>query len=1001
MGDFIRRRLGTVVVLGFLIVLFSANRIAVVTTDFWWFSERGFRDVFTTVLSTRLLLGLGFGVLLAVLIAVNLFIARRMRPFAVPTSPQQAQIQRYREMADPYLPWLIIAVAVMFAATSGLALSAGWETWLLFTNGGNVGVADPQFGTDIGFYLFRLPFWQLVQGWLFTSLVLTGLLAAGAHYLLGGIRPEAEGEKVLPAVKAHLGVLLALILAVRAWGYWLDRYELNFSPRGTVTGASYTDINAELPALYLLIGVSVIAIVLVLISLRRSGFLLPGAAVALLVVASIILQGAYPAAIQRLRVDPQELARESPFIDRNIEATRQAYGLDEVELQPLPIANDLDEQDVVDNEVTLRNVRLWDPEVLETTYQELQSLRPYYEFNTVAIDRYDIDGELRQVMLSTRELSELPESSNSWQNRHITFTHGYGIVASQVNTATSEGQPVFLSSNIPPSGAEALVPSEQAGVYFGEFAAPAFNLVRTEASELDYEEAEGQEQVLTEYDGDAGVPITNILHRAMYALRFNDYNLVLTNLLRDDSRIIHSRQVVERAREIAPFLEYDTNPYPVVNDGRIVWVIDAYTTSDRYPYSERQQLGLGDRMVPVNYVRNSVKVAVDAYHGDVTLYRVEEDDPILDAWEEAFPGLITPAEEAGSLTANFRYPQDLFRLQSDLYEAYHIPEAAEFYNRADEWSVPADPAFAANQGDGATDLTGVSQRRLEPFYLLMRLPGEEVEEFVLIQPYLATGRPNMVAWLAGRSDGEQLNELFAVRFPTDQQVLGPFQAQARIQQDDDISAYITLRSREGSDVVFGNLQVLPIADSILYVQPLFLENPQAQIPELARVAVVMGGQTAFDRTLAGALSQLIGTEVPETLAEEEARESVSDPVGGDDEEARDDDDDGAADGDDDVAGGAPDDDPDDDGDVVLSEQLLLDALEAFERADAALRDGDLAAYQRAITDAQQLLQQAAEAEGVSLEELLDDEDEGGDEVSDAELLEELEEEEAAEDGDGS
>ncbi len=966
MGDLVRRRLGTVVVLGLLLVLFSANRIAVLVTDFWWFDARGFRQVFTTVLSTRVVLALVFGAILALLIAANLFIARKLRPFYVPSSPQQAQIQRYREMADPYLPWLIAAIAVVFGATSGLAVSASWETWLLFRDGGTVGIADPQFGVDLGFYLFSLPFWSLLQTWLFTSLVLTGMLTAGAHYLLGGIRPEAEDEKILPAVKGHLAVLLALILAVRAWGYWLDRYELLYSERGTVTGAAFTDVNAELPALYLLIGVSVIAIGLVLASIRRSGFLLPGAAVGLLVVASIILQGAYPAVIQRVQVDPQELAREQEFIQRNLDATRAAYGLDEVDRVPFSIANDLDLDDVVDNDITFLNVRLWDPNVLETTYQQLQSLRPYYEFNSVATDRYEIDGEMRQVMLATRELSQLPETSDNWQNRHITFTHGFGVVASQVNTANPEGQPVFIASNIPVAGTEAVVPSEQSSIYFGEFANPPFNLVRTDEDELNFEDPETQEQVLTEYDGNAGVAINSIGRRLAFALRFNDYNLILTNLLRDDSAIIYNRQITQRVREVAPFLELDSNPYPVVENGRVRWVIDAYTTSNRYPYSQRQTLSTGTGNLPVNYVRNSVKVTVDAFDGDVTLYRVEDDDPILDAWENIFPGLITPASEAGDIAKNFRYPQDLFALQSDIYTAYHIPEATAFFNRADEFDLPNDPALAANQASGsgpaATADLAAGGQRLEPYYLLMKLPGEETEEFVLIQPYLARNRPNMVSWLAGRSDGENLNTLSQVRFPSDQQVLGPAQAQARIEQDDDISAYITLRSREGSDVIRGNLQVLPVADSIIYVQPLFLENPQAQIPELARVALVMGERTAFDRTLAGALSQIIGVPVPDQIADEESVDV--DQV-----------DDGVVD-DDDAEPADP---------AQVSQRLLRDALEAFSRADQALRDGNLAAYQSAVRDAQRLIEQAADAAGVGIDELLADDDE----PSDAELLDEF------------
>ncbi len=971
MGDLVRRRLGTVVILAVVLVLFSANRVAVLFTDLWWFDERGFRAVFTTVLTTRVLLGLVFGLVLAALIAVNLQIARRLRPFYVPSTPQQAQIQRYREMADPYLPWLIAAIAVLFGFTSGLAISAQWEPYLLWRNAAEVGVADPQFGVDVGYYLFSHPFLVLVQTWLFTSLILSALLTAGAHYLLGGIRPEAEGEKILPGVKAHLAILLSLILAVRAWGLWLDRYDLNYSPRGTVTGASYTDVNAELPALYLLMGVTAIAVVLVLLWIRRRGFLLPGAAIALLVVASIILQGAYPAAIQRLRVDPQELAREQEFIQRNIEATRTAYGLQDVSVSSFPIANDLDEGDVIDNEVTLRNVRLWDPEVLETTYQELQSLRPYYEFNDVSIDRYQIGGDLRQVMIATRSLSQLQEGADTWQNRHITFTHGFGVVASQVNTANPEGQPVFLSSNIPPSGEEAIVPVEEPSVYFGDFPEPVYSLVRTDAAELNFEDPETLEQVTTVYEGEGGVPINSLTRRLAFALRFNDYNLVLTNLLNPDSRIIFNRQVQQRVNAVAPFLLLDDAPYPAVVDGRVVYIVDAYTTSNAYPYSERRTLTHAGGQTTVNYARNSVKAVVDGFDGTITLYRVEDDDPVLDAWERVFPGVLETVEDDNGFAPHFRYPQDLFRLQSELFTTYHIRDSEAFYNRADEWSIPADPAFAANQG--ATDLGAAAQQRpLEPYYLLMKLPGEETEEFVLIQPYLARQRPNMVAWLAGRSDGEQLNELFGVRFPSDQQVLGPTQAQARIEQDDDISAYITLRSREGSQVIRGNLQVLPVADSLLYVQPLFLQNPQARIPELARVALVMGERTAFDRTLAGALSQLIGVPVPDSIAEEEARAAADDPLV-DDEDAELDPDAPA--------------EPDEPEDAVeLSERLIREALEAFDNADEALREGDLGRYQREVARGAELLREAAAAQGIEVEELFAPDD---DELSDADLLEEL------------
>jgi uncharacterized protein len=950
-GELIRRRLGTIIVLGVLLVLFSANRVAVLVTDWWWFSERGFSQVFTTRLSTQVLLAVGFGVLVAALVAVNLMIARRLRPFYVPSSPQQAQIQRYREMADPYLPWIIGAVAVLFGFTSGMAMSANWDTFLQWRHAVPVGQTDPIFNTDLGYYLFRLPFWELVQTWLFTTLILTTALTAGAHYLLGGIRPEAE-EKVLPSVKAHLAVLLAALLAVHAWGYWLSRYALNYSERGWVTtGASYTDVNAHLPALYLLIGVTVLAIVLVLVSIRRGGFLLPGAAIGLLVVAMILLQGAYPAAVQRLRVDPSELPREREFIEHHLAATRAAYGLDDVESGTFTVTNRLTEDEVIDNEVTLRNVRLWDPSVLETTYQQLQALRPFYQFNNVAIDRYAINGELRQVMLATRELSRLPEDRDTWQNRHVFFTHGVGVVASQVNTANPEGQPVFLSRDIPPRGeASEVVPEDQAGIYFGEFNEPVFSLVRTSEPELDFEDPEGNQQFTGGYEGNGGVPISGPLRRLLFALRFNDYNLVLTTFIQDDSRIIFNRNVSDRVRAVAPFLTLDSEPYPVVSNGRVVWIVDAYTTSNFYPYSERGVLEAGGQRVPLNYIRNSVKAVVDAFDGDVTLYRVVEDDPVLDVWERIFPGIITPMDEAPEgIAANFRYPQDLFWLQAQLYRTYHIVGAGPFYDGGDAWDIPRDPAAAINQRG---ELVAGAGGPLRPAYLLMRPPGAETEEFVLIQPYLARGRENMVAWLAGRSDDENLGSLLAVRFPTDQLVLGPPQAQARIEQDPEISAWITLRERDDSRVIRGNLQVLPIADSLLYVEPLFLQADAARIPELAQVALVLGERTAFAPTFAGALGELLGIEVPEAIVAEEAtpidvdREEVEAPP--DEEEA------------------PPPDVPDD------TNALLAEALAAFGRAEAALRAGDLAAYQREIGRARDLIEQYIREQGIPLEDVGDD-----------------------------
>ncbi|MBW3664666.1 MAG: UPF0182 family protein [Actinobacteria bacterium] len=919
MRDLLRRRLGIVIAVVLVVVLLSANRIATFLTDLWWYDALGYRGVFTGVLGAQVVLGLVFGVFLAVVVAANLQIARRLRPTIIPSTPQQAIVERYRQMADPYLPWLIGGLALLFGLTAGAAVSQQWESFLLWRNGGEFGVADPQFSRDVGFYVFDLPWVRFVQNWLFTSLILVGLLTAGAHYLLGGIRPEAPGDKVTRPVKVHLSVLLAIILAVRGWGYWLDRYMLNFSPRGQVTGASYTDVNAELPALYLLLVVTGVAIVLVLISIRRSGWLLPGAAIGLLVLASIVLSGAYPAVIQRVRVDPQELERESEFIDRNLEATRAAWGLEDIDFGLFQVTDDITEADLEEEQVTLANIRLWDPRVLETTYAELQALRPYYAFNDVDVDRYGLDGELRQVMLSARELDQsgLPEQAQTWQNQRLTFTHGFGAVASQINTTNPEGQPIFLARDIPPRGNPALVPAGESGIYFGERDEPSYSIVDTEQPELDYETSEGAEQVTTVYAGEGGVPLGNRLRRLAFSIRFADPNFVLSGLLNDDSKVIYHRGVRARVERVAPYLLFDNDPYPVILNERLAWIQDAYTHSDMYPYSERVDGFLGHQ---VNYLRNSVKAVVDAYDGTVTLYVVDENDPVVEAWRRTFPAPYADVEDAPSeLAAHFRYPEDLFTIQARVYQTYHIPTTEAFYSKADAWDIPNDPSQIANQAAGQNQAAPL----LRPYYLLMRLPGEADEEFVLIQPYLARNKPNMIAWLAGRSDPGHLGDLFAVQFPSSQTILGPQQAQARIEQDDRIAEYITLRDQAGSEVIRGNLLVIPIGSSILYVEPLFLESPQARIPQLERVVLVMGERVVFERTLQEALETLVTAPSPEEGEEEEEGEDL----------------------------------------IELQERIA----QAFQAAQDALEAGDLGGFQTQFERASELYNRLLERQGLAPE----------------------------------
>lgn len=927
MAALIRRRLGVIILAAVVLVLLSANRIATLVTDYWWYDNLGYAQVFTGKLSAQVLLFVVFGVLLAVMVGASLQWTRRIRPLFIPATAQEMALEQYRQRADPFLKWIILAVAVLFGVSAGGTAATQWETFLLWRNGGSFGITDPQFGTDVGFYIFDLPWLSFVQGWLFTSLILVLVITVAAHVMLGGIRPDNEGEKMTQPVKVHLSVLVVLILAVRAVGWWLDRYNLNFSPRGTVTGASFTDVNAELPALYLLIALTVVAIGLVLYSIRRPGFLMAGAGIALLVVASLVLQSAYPAFIQRVRVEPQELEKEAEYIARNIEATNRAYGIDGAALRPFDVNNDLSEADLTAEAPTLTNVRLWDPETLRDTYEALQDQRPYYTFHEVDVDRYEIDGELRQVMLATRELeiAGLSENARSWQNEKLVFTHGRGVVASRVNTATTSGQPVFLSRDIPTRGAQELIPGDgsddDAGaIYYGERDNPVYSIVNTDQPELAFET--GDEQVTTQYEGDGGVELGGPLRRLMFLSRFSDPNFLLSGLLNDESRVMFNRNVRERVSAIAPYLSLDADPYPVVLDGRVVWVQDAYTTSANYPYSERTTTQSGE----INYIRNSVKAVVDAYHGSVTLYVVDPEDPIIQAWQRAFPDPYAPLSDApAQLEKHFRYPQDLFTLQARMYRTYHILDTEAFYNKADEWAIPNDAAGAQNRTDGLV-------APLDPYYLLMKLPGEVDEEFVLIQPYLPRGKEIMNAWLAGRSDPEHYGELVAYQFPVDADVLGPGLAQARIEQEAEISQYITLLSDAGSEVIRGNMQIIPIGDSILYVEPLFIDSDQASIPELDKVVVVLGDRVVMEDTLDLALRRVVGARLP-VEGEDDGEELSEEPA-----------------------------------------ELITQAILVFAEADQALRDGNLALYQQRINRARQLLERAAELLDVDVEELLEPEE---------------------------
>ncbi len=913
-----------IIVIAVVILLFLALSVmSGFYVDLLWFKEVKLSSVFWTVLRAKFLLGLIFGLLFFGLLYVNLLIVRWLTPDTRILTPEQEAVERVRQNLEPYLRWLIPLGSAALALIVGIGVSREWSTFLLWRNGAGLtfGSPEPLFHRDPAFYIFSLPWLRFLQGWLFSSLVGVTLIVGIAHFLWGGIQPQAPAfaDKVAPAVRAHLSVLLGLIMLAKAWGYYLGRFDLLTSPRGVVEGASYTDVHAQLPALNFLAIVAVICAVLFLVNIRVRLWSLPVIAVGLLAVVSVLLGTAYPAFVQQFSVKPQEQQRETPYIKDNIAGTRRAFNLDTIDVSQRPADASVSTDALNENEATVSNIRLWRPAVLKENFQSLQRIRQYYEFDDVDVDRYDLNGTRRVLMVSGREVTQdgIPTGGATWQNTHLVYTHGFGAVAAQVNSASTEGAPVLTLRDIPPQGQPSI---EQPRLYFGELNDVPFVVTNTGAKELDYEGA-SQEQD-TVYSGTGGIPMGNFLQRALFAWRFKDINLLISGLIHPDSRIMIYRQIQQRVPKPAPFLKLDADPYLAVVDGHLLWIYDAYTTTNEYPYSQSVDLGdATDHLIngQANYMRNSVKVTVDAYTGAMTYYLVDPNDPIAVAWSKAFPDMFTPVSQASAdLQAHFRYPENLFQVQATQFATYHVTDPAVFFQKQDVWQVPIDPTIQANNPAASTD---TAAGPLHPYYSLMRLPSATDEHFQLILPFTPAGRQNMTAWMAADSDPGSYGKLTAYTFPSGRNVDGPTQVFAQINQDPAFSTFRTLLGQQGSTIVFGDFLVIPINDSFLYVEPVYVRsNQESSIPELKRVVVVNGNTVG------------VGTSLSEALAS-----STSDqpPTGG--------------------GGGNP--TPGGTVDQQVS-SLLDEALQHFTAADAALRAGDLATYQTELTTAQQLVQQA-------------------------------------------
>ena len=955
------RRLLIVAGVVLFVLLLSLRGIATFWTDYLWFDSVGFGSVWTTLIFSRVMLVVVGTVVAFGLLYLNLVLADRLSPPQSLTagSPDEEIIERFQDWVRTRRIRFRLAISGFFGLLIGLGAGAWWENWLLFRNSESFGITDPLFNNDLGFYIFTVPFLQDLFGWAFQFFLIAFLVVAALHYLNGGVQIMPRSQRVNPGVKVHLSVLLAIIALLKAVGYWLDRFDLLYSGRGAAYGASYTDVNAQLPAFNLLIGISVLAAILLLVNIRMKGWSLPAVAVGLWFVTSIALGGIWPAAVQRFSVEPDELNKELPFVERNIEYTREAYGLESVEVRDFAASADLTADDLAANGPTIDNIRLWDPSVLLTTYRQLQELQPFYQFEDVDVDRYVLDGELTQVMLAARELDTAGVPGGGWVNQHLVYTHGYGAVLSPANTVTTQGQPDFLVKDIDADlNAPESVQIEQARIYFGETVRSSdFVIVGTKEQEVDFPietAADGDSGALlafNSYDGAGGVEIGSIFRRAAFALRFADVNTLISGQITSDSKVLLVRNLRDRLEKAAPFLAADTDPYLVIDSsGHLVWVQDMFTVTDRYPYSTPADDGAStasgvpaagrlsvDSGLPndFNYIRNSVKATVDAYDGTITFYLFDDTDPIVRSYQRIFPDLFTDKDEMpAELLEHLRYPEDLFRVQSDVYTRYHVEDSRVFYNNGAPWQIARDPSTTASQslrGSFAAD-----NRPMVPYYLLMQLPNETDLSYLLLQPFTAATRPNMVSFLVAKSDPDEYGQLLSYELPRESFVDGPGQIGARINQEPVISREFSLLSQGGSDVIQGNMLVVPIEESIMYVQPIYVAaDPEvsaagsdiAALPEVKFVIVVYGDRIIMRETLAESLQAVFG--------------DASAPV---------------VDGETPTDGGTSEPLPEDV--TAAVDQLLGQANAAFLRADDALRAADLATYQAEVAEAQRLIEQA-------------------------------------------
>ena len=921
--------LGVLAVLGMAFTMFAGF-----WTDWLWYRSVNYSSVFTTTLWTKIGLFSVFGVLMALAVGFNIWLAHRLRPPLSAMSMEQQNLDRYRMSIAPYKKWLLFGITALVGLIAGASASGQWRTWLMWVNGVPFGQKDPQFKLDVSFYAFDLPWYRFLLGFGFAAAILSVIAAALTHYLYGGLRVTSPGARATSAATGHLSVLIGVFVALKAVAYWLDRYGLavkssDFRATDNWTGLRYVDANAYLPAKTILFCIAVICALLFFATIWRRTWQLPVIGFGLMVLSAILIGGLYPAIVQKFQVQPNEQAKEAPYVEKNLEATRKAYGIDGTKVTDYSgTGNTEDKTKLRDDVGATASIRIMDPNIVSPTFQQLQQIRNYYAFpENLDVDRYAKDGKDQDTVIGLREINLAGIPKKNWINNHFRYTHGYGVVAAEGTSADAQGRPNFTESNLPSKGD---LGTYEQRVYYGE-KTTTYSIVGGPQKEIDYSDDNGEKT--TSYKGDSGVNLSNPVNRAAYAVAFGEPQILYSGAIGDGSRILYNRTPKERVEAVAPWLTIDGDAYPAVVDGRIQWIVDAYTTTNGYPYSSRTTLGdtTADSLTAtndnravvaqqnqVNYIRNSVKATVDAYTGEVKLFQWDTKDPVLKTWMKAFPNTVEPKSDISkSLMDHLRYPQDLFKVQRELLTRYHVKDATTFLSGSEVWQVPDDP-------------TNRSGSAVPPYYLSMKMPDQQAQSFSLTTTLTPTGRDNLSAFMAVDAEAGtgDYGKIRILKLPTNTTVNGPKQVQSQFNSQEDIAESIRLLRGGDSEVEYGNLLTVPLDGGLLYVEPVYVRGGGLKYPLLRKVLVTYGGQTAFENTLDEALNKVFGADGPATEPPDEGDTTTPPPTS----------------------------------DNPTVQQALEDAQKAFDAGQEALKKNDWEAYGKAQKDLEDALRRAEDAQ---------------------------------------